>query len=146
MFNKIVIILILIVGFNFTLQAQEDTSLTGSRHKLKKVVREKLIEKLEIDEASADKFITLYNEQKKVMGDYNKDKKDLMRTIEDNPDASDVMKKINDLIEIDDKINKSRKEFIAELQKFLTPKQIAQSIIFQKNLRKLFLKENRKER
>lgn len=141
MFKKIVILLVFIVGLNISLQAQEDTSMTGSRHKLKKAVKEKIMEKLDIDEATANKFFSLFNEHKKVINDYNKNKKQLMKSIEENPDANDVMTKINELIEIDDKINKSRKDFIVELQKFLTPKQIAQSIIFQKNLRKLFLKD-----
>lgn len=144
MFNKIVILLIFIAGLNIPLLAQEDTSMTDSRQKLKKAIKEKLMEKLNIDEPTANNFFKLFNEQRKVTNGYNKEKRQLMKSIEENPDASDVIKKINELIEIDDKINKSRKEFVIELQKFLTPKQIAQSIIFQKNLKKLFFKDKRK--
>jgi Spy/CpxP family protein refolding chaperone len=144
MYKKIFILLIFIIGFNITLQAQEDTSMTDSR-KLRKAVKEKFMQKLDIDEATANKFFNLYNEQRKEMKEYNKSKMQLMRAIEDNPDASDVISKINQIIEIDDKINKSRKDFIAELQKFLTSKQIAQSIIFQKNLKKLFGKGKREK-
>lgn len=143
MYKKILILLIFVIGFNITLQAQEDSSMTGSRKKLRKAIKEKFMQKLDIDEATANKFFDLFNEQKKVMKEYSKNKMQLMKSIEDNPDAGDVMSKINQIMEIDDKINKSRKDFIAELQKFLTPKQIAQSIIFQKNLRKLFLKGKR---
>ncbi|MCX6164243.1 MAG: hypothetical protein NTU73_05185 [Ignavibacteriae bacterium] len=138
MFKKIIILLIFVIGLNISLKAQEDTSMTGSRQKLKKVIKEKLMEKLNIDESTANKFFKLFNEQRKVTNEYNKDKRQLMKSIEENPDASDVMTKINELIEIDDKINKSRKEFIMDLQK-------AQSIIFQKNLRKLFLKDKGKQ-
>jgi hypothetical protein len=146
MFKKIVILLIFIVGLSLSIKAQEDTSITGSHHKLNKAVKEKLMEKLDIDEATANKFFSLFNKQKKVIREYNKDKKQLMKSIEENPGASDVLTKINELIEIDDKINKSRKEFISDLQKIFTPKQIAQSITFQKNLRKLFLKDKKDKR
>ncbi|MFA5404588.1 MAG: hypothetical protein WC358_06610 [Ignavibacteria bacterium] len=144
MYKNILIIFILIAGFSITLQAQEDTSMTGSKKKLRIAIKEKFMQKLNIDEATANKFFNLYNEQRKINKDFKKNKKDLMKLIEENPDASDVMSKINQLIEIDDKITKSRKDFVTELQKFLTPKQIAQSITFQKNLKKLFNKRKEK--
>jgi hypothetical protein len=141
MFKKIIFLIIIIAGFNISLQAQEDSTLTNSRTRLRKAIKEKLMEKLNIDDATANKVIKLSNEQKKQVAEYTKEKRQTIKYIEDNPDAGDIMSKINGLLEIDDKINKSRKDFLEELKTFLTPKQIAQSIIFQKNLRKLFLKE-----
>lgn len=145
MLKEITIVLIFIIGVNFSLKAQDDTTGTETKHKLKKAVKEKLMQKLDIDKATADKLWKLFNEQKKLLKTYNRDKKELMKSIEDKPDASDVMQKINDLTEIDDKINKSNKNFINELQKFLTPKQIAQVISFQNNLRKLLHREREKK-
>lgn len=146
MLKKIIIILIFIIGINFSLQAQDDTTGTETKQKFKKAVKEKLMQKLDIDKTTADKLWKLFNEQKKVLKTYNQNKKELMKSIEENPDASDVMQKINDLTEIDDKINKSNKNFINELQKFLTPKQIAQTISFQNNLRKLLHRERGKNK
>lgn len=138
MLKKLAILLIFILGLNVPLIAQEDTSNLSSRQKIRKAIKEKLMNKLEINEETADKFMNLYNEQVKVVKEFNKERKDLMKSIEDNPGAPDVMTKINDLITIEDKITKSKKDFIADLQKFLSPKQIAQVLIFQKNLKNIF--------
>jgi hypothetical protein len=146
MFKKSIFLIIILIVFSISLKAQEDSSMTNSRTRLRKAIKEKLMEKLNIDGATADKVIKLSNEQRKIISEYAKEKRQTIKYIEDNPDAGDIMAKINGLLEIDDKINKSRKDFLEELKTILTPKQIAQSIIFQKNLRKLFLKENRKER
>jgi hypothetical protein len=141
MFKKIIFLIIIIAGFNISLKAQEDSTLTNSRTRFRKAIKEKLMEKLNIDDATANKVIKLSNEQKKQVAEYTKEKRQTIKYIEDNPDADNIMSKINGLLDLDDKINKSRKDFIEELKTILTPKQIAQSIIFQKNLRKLFLKE-----
>jgi hypothetical protein len=141
MIKRIILLLCIAFCFNFSLHAQNDTTLSNSRTKLRKVIKEKLMEKLNIDDATANKFIKLFNEQKKTIGDYNKEKRQIFKSIEENPDAGDVSDKINDLLNIDDKINKSRRDFIDDLKRILTPKQIAQSLIFQKNLRKYFMKE-----
>jgi Spy/CpxP family protein refolding chaperone len=144
MIKKLMLLLFIALCFNISARAQEDTSLTNSRIKLRKVIKEKLMDKLNIDEATANKFIKLFNEQKRTIGDYNKEKRQLFKSIEENPNASDVTTKINTMLDIDDKINKSRRDFITEIGKILTPQQIAQSLVFQKNLRKYFMKEQGK--
>jgi hypothetical protein len=140
MFKKIIFLIIIIFAFNVLSKAQED-SLQHSHLKLKKAIKEKLMEKLSINETTADKVIKTGNEQRKISSDFIKEKKQIMKYIEDNPDASDIMNKINDFIAIDDKINKSRKDFVDKLKTILTPKQIAQALILQKNLHKMFHKE-----
>lgn len=144
MIKKLLLLLFIALCINIPLRAQEDTTLVNSRLKLRKVIKEKLMEKLNIDDATANKFIKLFNEQKRTIGDYNKEKRQLFKSIEENPNASDVTGKINSMLDIDDKINKSRRDFITELGKILTPQQIAQSLVFQKNLRKYFMKEQGK--
>ncbi len=144
MIKKLMLIFFIALCFNISLRAQEDTTLTNSRIKLSKVIKEKLMDKLKIDDVTANNFIKLFNEQKRTIGDYNKEKRQIFKSIEENPNASDVTAKINALLDIDDKINKSRRDFITDLGKILTPQQIAQSLIFQKNLRKYFMKEQGK--
>lgn len=128
-------------GIILSAQPQEDTSLINSRKQLKKVIKEKLIEKLNIDDETANKFIKLFNDERKRVSEYSKEKRAIVKYLEDNPDASDAMNKINDLLAVDEKIIKSRKDFIDELKKILTPQQIAKALIFQKNLRKMFYKD-----
>lgn len=146
MFKKTFFLIFILTVFSFSVKAQEDSSKTNSHSHFKKAIKEKLMEKLNIDEATATKVMKLISEQKNQIAEYTKEKMQTIKYLEDNPDAGDVMLKINGLLELDDKINKSRKDFIEELKTILTPKQIAQSIIFQKNLRKLFLKGNKKDR
>lgn len=141
MFKKIIFLIIILVGFSISLKAQEDTTSQNHHSRFNKAIKEKMMEKLNIDEATADKVIRISNEQKKTISGYVKEKKQITKYIEDNPDASDIMNKIDEFISIDDKINKAKKVFIDELKVILTPKQIAQALTFQKNLRKMFFKE-----
>jgi Spy/CpxP family protein refolding chaperone len=141
MHNKFLFCLLIILFFSSLIRAQEDSALINSRKQLKKVIKEKLIQKLDINEETADKFIKLFNEERKTVGEYSKEKRNIMKYLEDNPDSKDAMDKINELLAIDDKISKSRKDFIEELKKILTPQQIAKALIFQKNLRKMFYKD-----
>jgi len=139
--HKTIFIILFFIGISTFSFAQEDTSLTNSRMQLKKVIREKLIEKLGIDEVTADKFLKLFNDERKQISELTKEKRNVVKYLEDNPDAVNAMEKINELLAIDDKINKSRRDFIEELKKILTPQQIAKALIFQKNLRKMFYKD-----
>lgn len=136
---------LLIIVFAFVLltsagsYSQIDTS--HSREKLRKVVKEKLIEKLNIDETTANKFIDLAAAQKKEMKEYMKKRNDLTEYIFDNPQSSDVGTKLDDLMDTENKINQSKNDFYIKLKAFLTPNQIAQSMVFQKELMKFMRKE-----
>lgn len=139
--KRLFFVLFIFFGIILSAGAQEDTSLVNSRRQLKKVIKEKLIEKLNIDNETADKFIKLFNDERKKVSEYTKEKRAIVKYLEDNPDASDAMNKINDMLAVDEKIYKSRKDFIEELKIILTPQQIAKALIFQKNLRKMFYKD-----
>jgi hypothetical protein len=104
-------------------------------------VKEKLIEKLNIDETTANKFIDLAAAQKKEMKEYMKKRNDLTEYIFDNPQSSDVGTKLDDLMDTENKINQSKNDFYTKLKAFLTPNQIAQSMVFQKELMKFMRKE-----
>jgi hypothetical protein len=119
--------------------SQNDTS--RSKEKLRKVVKEKLIEKLNIDEATANKFIDIAAAQRKEMKEYMKKKNELTDYIFENPQSSDVGTKLEDLMDTENKINQSRNDFYTKLKAFLTPNQIAQSMVFQKELMKFMRKE-----
>ena len=121
--------------------SQRDTT----RDKFKKIVKEKLKEKLQIDDNTIDEYIRLYTTHRKAINELAKQRKDVLDYIENNLDASDLSQKIDEVLSIDAKMVDLRKDFIISLKNIMTPKQIAQTIIFQKKLLK-FMSGERKKR
>jgi len=68
-----------------------------------------------------------------------------MESIESNLDAADMNTKTDRLFEIDKSIENSKNEFYDNLKTIFNYKQIAQTLIFQRNL-KQFLKKELKKR
>jgi len=134
----ILLFLIVIVSQNF-IYSQID-----NKKKLQRIIRQKFIEKLEISDSLGDKFFKIYNKSINDIRALNKEKKDLMESIESNLDASDMSSKTDRLFEIDQQIENSKKDFYNELKTIFTYKQIAQTIIFQRNLKQFLNKEIRK--
>ncbi len=121
------------------LYAQRDSS----GRKLKKVIREKLVEKIGIDETTADKVITLQTKHRKEIKELRKLQADYLKDITDNPESQDISSKLDAFVDCDNKIYQKRKEFLDDLKSFLTPKQIAQMMSFSKDLSKFMKKEMR---
>ena len=121
--------------------SQTDTTRANGKEKLKKIVKVKLMEKMSIDDATATKIMELSSANRKEIKELMKKEKELMDYIFDNPQSSDVGTKLEDLLEIENKINQSRNDNYAKLKTFLTPNQIAQSLVFQKELTKFLKKE-----
>ena len=134
----ILLFLIVIVSQNF-IYSQID-----NKKKLQRIIRQKFIEKLEISDSLGDKFFKIYNKSINDIRALNKEKKDLIESIENNLDASDMSSKTDRLFEIDQQIENSKKDFYNELKTIFTYKQIAQTIIFQRNLKQFLNKEIRK--
>ncbi len=98
---------------------------------LKKIRKEKFIESVSVDEATADKYFDLFDENFNALMKLSKQKKDNLEYVEKNYDASDVTAKLDEIIEIDSKILEKKKELYFQLKTFLTPKQLAQTVVFQ---------------
>ena len=143
-FNILILVLTFVIMSSVSSYSQNDS--VRSREKLKKIVKEKLIEKLKIDESIANKLIDLSAENRKVIKELTKKRKDLTEYIYDNPQSSDVGTKLEDLMDNENKINRERNDFYTKLKTFLTPNQIAQSMVFQKELMKFLKKEMKKNR
>jgi hypothetical protein len=111
---------------------------------MQRIIRQKFIEKLEISDSLGDKFFKIYNKSINDIRVLNKEKKDLMESIENNLDASDMSSKTDRIFEIDQQIENSKKDFYNELKTIFNYKQIAQTIIFQRNLKQFLNKELRK--
>jgi len=138
-FNFIILVLAFFVLASTTSYSQNDTA--RSRDKLKKIVKEKLIEKLKIDEPTANKLIELTAENRKETKELRKKQKELTDYIFDNPQSSDIGSKLDDLMDSENKLNQLKNDHYTKLKAFLTPTQIAQSIVFQRELMKFMKKE-----
>lgn len=139
--NLLILVLSFVLISNTGSYSQVDTSRVAAKEKLKKMVKEKLMEKMNLDDATATKLIELSATNRKEMKELRKKEKDLTDYIFDNPTSSDVGTKIEDLLETENKINQVRNDHYAKLKAFLTPTQIAQSMVFQKELVKFMKKE-----
>lgn len=137
-----ILILILFVGTNA--YSQKDSS--RSKDKLKKIVKEKLMEKVGLDESSADKLIGLTSENRKELKELQKKRRELAEYVFENPKSPDVGSKLDDLFELETKISKTRSDHYQKLKSFLTPSQIALSMSFQKDLLKFMKKEMDKKK
>lgn len=121
--------------------AQQDTSTR--KGKFQKVVKEKFMEKVGVDEKTADKFMEAMKFHKDEMKQLHQKRMSSMKEITDNPNSADVQTKLEELVDIDYKMHVSRKNFFLELKTFMTPQQIAASLSFQKDM-KDFMKQNKK--
>ncbi|MBV6477802.1 MAG: hypothetical protein HGGPFJEG_00546 [Ignavibacteria bacterium] len=138
----------LIFSFSSFALAQKDFRENPS-DEIGKVMKQKLMENMNLDENTADKYMSLHKENAKQLRSLMKEKKQLMKSINDNPDAADIDDKLNSFFEIDAKIIELRKNHINELKSFLTPQQIAKSMIFTRKFNKELrnqLKEKKRNR
>jgi septal ring factor EnvC (AmiA/AmiB activator) len=137
----IIIAFLFITGTN----AQDD----NFRTKIEKIKVEKLVKKLELDEATEDVFVQKYKTFRQTIRDLNKARAKIMRQIEKNIDNNEVLDTLIDrMLEVEQEITTQRKNYAEDLKSYLTPKQIATMIIFERNfaleLRRI-LRENRKK-
>ena len=137
----ILTVLMLLVFVNNYSYSQND-----NKGKFRAVIKQKLMEKLSISDSVAENYLNLYARNAGEIKKLVKERRDLLKEIENNFDASDMQDKIDRLFAIDLQIDSIKKDFVNELKTFLSPKQIAQSIIFQRNLRTYLQKEIRKKK
>jgi len=136
------LILLLVIGA----KAQDD----DFRTKVEKIKLEKLTRKLELDKTTEDTFIQRYKAFRQTITELNKQRAKIMRQIENNLDHNDVLDTLIDqMLDVEQEITRQRKNYAEDLKTYLTPKQIAIMIIFERNfaleLRKI-LRGSRKER
>jgi|GEM_PF-7036870 predicted metal-dependent phosphoesterase TrpH len=117
--------------------SQNDTNNNSSGKEIRKIVRQKLMEKLNVDDKTINSYLIVYAEYRKKDIELNKQKAALVKYIEDNTDALDISQKMDDLLNIQTKIIDARRDYIEKAKKILTPQQLAKAIVFQKKLRKI---------
>jgi len=131
-------LLFLIVLQNFSYAQDDDPKYF--RRRIRKVVIERFIEKLQIDEQTAEIVVDLETKNRNEIGKLNKQRFSIYKYFEDNPEAEDAEQKLDELIDIENKITEQRKNLLIDLKQILTPQQIAQALVFQMKFTK-FLRE-----
>ncbi|HMQ68811.1 MAG TPA: hypothetical protein PKA90_09580 [Ignavibacteria bacterium] len=145
---KIILISILILSANISF-GQYDKNKPHLNGQIDSLMNSKLITETGIDQTTADKFIEKYKDNNKQIRELKKEKKEVMKLIKADPSALDVGTKLDKLIDLDYEIFKNRKAFMEDLNNFMTPQQIAGTIVFMNDFSKEFrkrLKKNRNEK
>lgn len=138
--------IIVLFGFISSADSYAQNDRDDFKQKLDKIRKDKFIEKIKVDDATADRYFQVTNTFMETMKDLNQSQRRLMKSIEDNPDASDIESKLNQFIENEAKIGNVKKEYYESLKTFLTPKQVAQTIVFQRQFMKKLKNEVDKRR
>lgn len=142
---SLTVLMLMLLGAGSAFAQPVDRPPDDRKEEIRKILKQKFIEKIQVDEATADKFFRLYDDNQKKMHDINKQKKDVMKYIESNPDAADIEQKLNDLLSLEEQTLQQKKNFYNDARGILTAKQLAQSIVLQNNFRK-FMREEIKKR
>lgn len=137
--TKLITCIFIIAAFvHLEANAQIDTST--ARDKYRKVVKEKLIEKVGIDAPTADKVMEMTAANRRELQDIKKQIKDAKKYIYDNTESSDIGTKLDELYNLEDKLHKTKMDFHAKMKSMLTPSQVAKTMTFRKDLSK-FMKD-----
>lgn len=149
---KNILLLTVLIAFTFVslctaqFDNNKDNDKKQFRAQIDSIMKQKLIEKLNLSESSADKYIIAIRVNNGKVKDLLKEKKTIMKSIEADPEAADVGSKLDKSFEIDSRIIETRKEFIRDISSYMTPQQIAKSMILKKNFNKEFKNQIRKHK
>lgn len=116
------------------------------RMQIDTLMKQKLIEKLDLSESAADKYVSALRENNNRIKELMKEKKSVMKSIESDPEAADIVSKLDKVFDIDSRIIETRRAFIKDVSTYLTPQQIAKSMILKKNFNKEFKNQIRKHK
>lgn len=142
---KTILIVLLILSANNS-YSQTDKDKRKMNVQLDSLMIGKLTAVTGIDQATADKFIVIYKANNKQVRQLKKEKREVMDLIEADPSALDVAVKLDKLIELDYNLYENRKAFMENLKIFMTPQQIAGTIVFMKDFSKEFRKKFKKDK
>lgn len=138
----LILILILFTGI---CNAQNGNNRKKFRNEIDSVMKQKLVTGVQISETDADKLMNAFKENNKSVKSLVKERKVVMESIELDPSAADVETKLDKLSDIDTQLIELRQNFYKSLKTFLTPQQIAKTIVLKKNFNKE-LKQQLKKR
>ena len=97
----------------------------------------RMIEALKLDDDTSVRFFAKYSKHEDVMRDINKQRDELIDQLQDmrrsNSNGDDMEKIFANLTALDTKQAEERQRFLGDLKSVLTPAQIADLIIFERN-------------
>ncbi len=141
-----ILILLIIAAANFSVAQIDNNNKRQTKNGIDSIMRQKVMENLNLDESTTEKFMNAYKSNVKELRNLNKQRKEKIDDIEADPGAADIDSKLDGILDIEYKMVDQRKSFLTELKTFLTSRQIAESIVLKKNLEKEFRKEIMKHR
>jgi ubiquinone biosynthesis protein Coq4 len=138
-------IMALAMSYSGSVYAQDDI-----REKIEKIKLEKMVKKMELDDATAESFKSKYSSFSKSMKELTKLRAKTYIEMTLNIDGGSGLDSLVDrLLSLESQINQERLDFINDLKSILTSKQIATMIVFERKfnnqLQKL-LKEYRNKK
>jgi hypothetical protein len=135
--------IILFVNVSFGQYDKDKPRMKGQIDSLMKI---KFTAETNIDQTTADKFFDKYKENNKEIREFKNEKREIMKMIEANPAALDVGTKLDKLMKLEYDIFESRKAFVEDLKTFMTPQQIAETMVFMKEFSKKFRKKLKQDK
>ncbi len=143
---KVILLALFLTANLATAQNDDGNGKKGMREDMEKLMRQKIVEGLDISEATADKFISAFKENTDQIRSLEKENRELLKSIELDPDATDIDSKLNKILDIESQKTELKKSFFNELRTFLTPQQIAKTLVLRMNFRKKLRKEIQNQR
>lgn len=147
--NKILLTIIVLAGILLmqgVSYAQSDTVRKGKREELNRLLKEKLIERVGLTESKADRFISAFESNSKEVRVLLRERRGLKDDIELDPGAADIENKLDRSMDIDVELAERKRAFKNELKQFMTPQEVAKTLIFRQKFEKQLRKEIRKKR
>ncbi len=109
----------------------------GRRERIEQLKKMKLIETLNLDEEQAVRFFAKYNKYERLMQDLNRKRNETIDGIHALPKEGagdpEYDKLIGEVIGTERQIYEAKKQFLEEVKEVLSPKQIGQLIVFERN-------------
>lgn len=130
------LILFCVIALIFATNSYAQNDREDFKQKLNQVRKEKFIEKVKVDNATAEKYFQVTDVFLKQIKDLNQSQKTLVKSMKDNPNAADIESKLNQYIDNEDKIGNTKTEYYQNLKTFLSTTQVAQAIVFQREFMK----------
>lgn len=128
-FTFCLVILLFVLSSGLNAQVKND----NIREKIEKIKLEKLINKLELDDETAEVFTEKYKNFVSVIKDLNQKRVKTYKLMVANLESGNGLDTLVDrLINYENQIAKERDNFAAELKTILSSKQIATMIVFER--------------
>ena len=108
-----------------------------SAERLDSFKKVRMLEALKLDEETGLKLINRYNEHREAVKGLEQERMNVVEKLEkqtaSNASDGEYLAAFKELAEIERKIAEARSRYVGELKDVLTPKQIAEYLVFEKN-------------